>query len=114
MCSNLYNNIILNEFFFSCKNNLALVHPSMQNKVTAQHLQYIDRYYNSESIRRLSIGVASIIWVDYYSSSCNNAECNSPHLQVQYKKFKERILDIGFLDKWWILNRTMEDYDIDY
>lgn len=100
--------------YINAANQVLLVHPSCQKKETADHLKNIEIYYNNHLIRRLNCGVASIIWVDNYSNKCNTFEAQCTHLKVQYSKFYDRILDVGFLDNWWLLSNKMIDYDINY
>lgn len=95
-------------------NRVLLVHPSCQRRESADHLKHIDIYYNHHLIRRLNFGIASVIWIDNFSDQCNTFESQCSYLKVQYSKFVDRIVDVGFLDKWWILSRKMIDYDINY
>lgn len=56
----------------------------------------------------------SVVWVDKYSEECDSFERNCSYLQVPFWGIKNRILDVGFLNTWWITSRKMLDYDINY
>ncbi|KAF2880487.1 hypothetical protein ILUMI_25694 [Ignelater luminosus] len=98
----------------SAANQLMLVHPNLQKQEPVQYLKAIEQCHNQKKLKRLNIGIASIIWTDYYSDSCHIYQADCPHLQVQYKHFKDQMLDIGFLNRWWILNHKMKNYDVNY
>ncbi|KAK5640806.1 hypothetical protein RI129_009353 [Pyrocoelia pectoralis] len=100
--------------FVKSANELLLVHPDMQNVKTAATVKQIESYFNDHLVRRFNLGVASIIWVDYYSDSCKNSEAISKHLQMSYLDWRYHIIDVGFLNRWWMLSKCMENYDINY
>ncbi|CAG9859019.1 unnamed protein product [Phyllotreta striolata] len=100
--------------YVECANELALVNRSLANSVAVDHLKYIEKCYNSNLIRYANLGILSIIWVDNYSEDCDTYECKCSYLQVPYRRFTERILDVGFLNTWWVISRKMLDYDINF
>ncbi|XP_018574311.1 mitochondrial import inner membrane translocase subunit Tim29 [Anoplophora glabripennis] len=100
--------------YIQCANDLALVNSSLANPDSVEHLKYIDRCFNANLIRYTNLGIASIIWVDNFSSECNTYESNCSYLKVPYRKFTDHILDVGFLNVWWVISRKMLDYDINY
>lgn len=100
--------------YLRATNDVLLVDISQQNRETVQHLKNIEKCYNSEVLRRLNCGVFSVIWIDNFSNKCNTFEAQCSYLKVSYSKFLNRIIDVGFLDNWWILKKKMENYDINY
>lgn len=100
--------------FIRANNDVIVIHPSMQRKQTIDHLSFIEKAYNSNIIRHLNLGVLSFIWIDNFSSDCNLFEAHCPHLQLEPTKFFSRVIDVGFLDTWWVLAKKMTDYDINY
>ncbi|XP_072391003.1 mitochondrial import inner membrane translocase subunit Tim29 [Diabrotica undecimpunctata] len=100
--------------YIDSANQLALVNSSVANPNSINHLKYIEKCFNANLIRFINLGVFSIVWVDEFSEDCDNYECNCSYLQVPYTRFGERILDIGFLNTWWIISRKMLDYDVNY
>lgn len=93
---------------------MILVHPDSQNKEGINHLRYIEASYNRNQLRRLNLGIASVMWVDTYSEECDTYESNCSYTQVGYRHIMGRIIDFGFLNNWWILSRKMLDYDVNY
>ncbi|KAL2717714.1 mitochondrial import inner membrane translocase subunit Tim29 [Vespula squamosa] len=91
---------------------LMQVGETIRNEISVQHVEILEKYYNEGIVRRLSIGILSIIWLDNYDKECSLYKAVCPYLRPRYLNFYERIIDIGFLDRWWILDRKMIDYDI--
>lgn len=100
--------------FLKAANEVLLVNPKSQNPKAVNHLNYIEEAYNHKLVRRLNCGVFSIIWEDLYSNMNDNYEAHCDYTQLRYSEFTSRILDVGFLDRWWILSDKMVDYDINY
>lgn len=100
--------------YLRAANEVLLVNPSMQNPMTVSHLRYIEQAYNHKLIRRLNFGIGSIVWVDLYSETSDIYEAHCDYLQLSYTEFGSRILDIGFLDRWWVLSKKMIDFDVSY
>lgn len=93
-------------------NEVIRVHPSLQRQSSLEHLRLLEKCYSLKYIRRTSFGCFSVIWVDNHSESCKMYECTCDYLQLSYVDFFKRIIDIGFLNKWWLLEKQVEDYDV--
>lgn len=93
---------------------LGLVHPDCQNPKTVNYLKYMETCHNQGVLRRLSIGVVSFLWIDNYNKELATYQAVCEYLKPEYKTFHERIVDVGFLNKWWNLEKIMLDYDINY
>ncbi|CAH2014988.1 unnamed protein product [Acanthoscelides obtectus] len=100
--------------YIQCANDVALVSLNVANPDSVNHLKYIERCFNANTIRYANLGLFSVIWVDEFSSDCDTYECKCAYLQVPYTKLSERILDVGFMGIWWVISRKMLDYDINY
>ncbi|KAF7281252.1 hypothetical protein GWI33_004986 [Rhynchophorus ferrugineus] len=100
--------------YIQSANDIGLVPVSLANPQAINHLKYIERSFNQNLIRYINLGIMSIMWTDKYSDDCDLYESNCSYLQVPYWDIRNRILDIGFLNVWWITSRKMLDYDINY
>lgn len=98
--------------FYRASNEILLVSPTQRRPDAVEHLRLLEKCYNANIIRRLSLGVVSVIWVDNYSDMCNTYECTCSYLELSYIDFFKRIIDIGFINKWWLLEKRMEDFDV--
>lgn len=111
------NNPDLQDFekqYIEHKNDLILISESCQNEVAANHIKNIERWLNQGVIRRLSLGVISFIWLDNFNSQCSLYKTTCEHLKPKYMRFNERIIDIGFWNKYWWLEEKMQDYDVNF
>lgn len=92
--------------------NLILVNEVCHNPVSSQYLTFLERCYNEKIVRRLNIGVASLLWLDNFDRAVCLYKAICPHTKIELSKWHQRIIDIGFLDKWWNLEEKMIDYDV--
>lgn len=95
-------------------NDLILVSEKLQNPESAGHLKSIENSINSGVLRRLNLGVCSIMWLDDYDRDCKLYKCTCKYLRPHFSTFYNRIIDVGFCNKWFVLDKKMIDYDINY
>jgi hypothetical protein len=93
-------------------NEMALVGESIRNPLAVDHIRFVETCYNKGEIRKLSLGIISFIWISDYDKSSGLYQAHCDYLQPKFATFHERIVDIGFLGQWWILQRTMKDFDV--
>ncbi|XP_032683480.1 mitochondrial import inner membrane translocase subunit Tim29 [Odontomachus brunneus] len=91
---------------------LMLLGEPIRNPVAVKHIEQLQQYYNEGIIRRINLGISSLMWVDNYDEKCSLYKAVCPYLKPRYVTFYNRIVDIGFLDKWWVLENKMKDYDV--
>lgn len=91
---------------------LVLLGAPVRNSVAVEHLERLQQYYNEGIIRRLNLGISSLIWIDNYDKDCSSYKAVCSYLKPRYVTSYNRIVDIGFLDKWWVLENKMKDYDV--
>jgi len=84
----------------------------VRNPITVEHIKFLERCYNENTVRRLNLGILSLIWIDNYDSNCAHYKATCKYLKPQYLKFHQRIIDVGFLDTWWVSESKMKDYDV--
>jgi len=85
---------------------------AIRNPISTEHIKWLEQCYNEGILRRLNLGIMSLVWLDNYSEDCSSYKAVCPYLKPRYINFYERIVDIGFLDNWWFLESKMKDYDI--
>jgi hypothetical protein len=62
----------------------------------------------------MSIGLFSILWIDDFSSNLATPDAQCKYLEPAYATFHERVIDYGFLGKWWNIEKNMKDYDVNF
>ncbi|XP_064084366.1 mitochondrial import inner membrane translocase subunit Tim29-like [Macrobrachium nipponense] len=93
-------------------NDSAMLSEKIRNSEVDDHFRYLADCYIHGLVRRLSLGIVSLMWVDNYSKVCGVFKSRCEYLQPRYLTFHERVVDIGFLGNWWILEKKMEEFDI--
>lgn len=96
------------------KNQLILVAEPCQNPVSANHIKNLERWFNQGVVRRLTLGVISFIWIDNYDKNCSLYKTTCEYLKPPYATFNERVIDVGFLNKFWVLEERMKEYDVNF
>ncbi|XP_026671440.1 mitochondrial import inner membrane translocase subunit Tim29 isoform X2 [Ceratina calcarata] len=85
---------------------------NVRNPITENYVKWLGQCYNEGIVRRLNLGIISFIWLDDYDEMCALYKAICPYLKVRYLTFHKRVIDIGFMDKWWVLDNKMKDYDV--
>ncbi|XP_055049469.2 mitochondrial import inner membrane translocase subunit Tim29 [Misgurnus anguillicaudatus] len=93
-------------------NRLALLSPWIRNGTSDGHVQSLMKLRNEGRLRYASVGFASLT---YYAdndpvSSLYEAQCSV--MSVPWAELPKRVLDVGFVGRWWVLHHKMKDYDI--
>ena len=83
-----------------------------KNPASEERLKLIFSAYNEGTIRYMNLGLFSLIWLGNYHENCALYPSQCSFLKPGFLGFHHRILDIGFLGKWWNISRYMKEYDI--
>lgn len=84
----------------------------IRNPISENHLKWLEKCYNEGIIRYINLGIISFIWLDNYEEGCSLYKAVCPYLKPRYVTLYQRVIDVGILDKWWVLDNKMKDYDI--
>ncbi|XP_054012132.1 mitochondrial import inner membrane translocase subunit Tim29 [Hylaeus anthracinus] len=85
---------------------------SIRNPISEHHVKWLGQCYNEGIIRQLNLGIVSLIWLDNYDEACSLYKASCSYLKPRYITFYHRVVDVGFLDTWWVLESRMKDYDV--
>lgn len=91
---------------------MVLIDPACQNPVSTQHIKFVEQCYNEGIVRRLNVGIFSLLWLDNYERALGIYKANCSYTQPELLSWHKRIIDVGFLNKWWKIDENMKDYDI--
>lgn len=92
--------------------DMILVDKSCHNPISSKYLVFLERCYNEKIIRRLNIGIGSFLWIDDYDRALGLYKVTCKYTKPDYLTWHKRIIDVGFMDKWWKLEEKMIDYDV--
>jgi hypothetical protein len=97
------------------QNNLSTVPKSTINRSSCDHVLELSQLLNEKLVSYQSLGLFSVLYLRDFSPNCclfyNQCQYLRPKL---YTYLWQRILDIGFVGKFRVLDNKMIDYDINY
>lgn len=91
---------------------MILVNPVCHKPTSVEHLIFVERSLNEGIIRKLNLGVCTLLWLDNYDKSVALYQATCTYTQPDYLTWHKRVIEVGFLDKWWTLEEKMVDYDV--
>lgn len=92
---------------------LVMVPESIRNKRSEEYIHNVQTFQNSSVLRYQSFGIFSIVYNGEYAQALEVYKKQCDYLHPSYLTFfKEKVVDIGFLNYWYFLNKAMEDYDV--
>jgi len=100
------------EVVLETTDEMTLISDAIRNPAAEQKLKFIHSCYNQGLIRHLSLGVFSFMWLENFDKDCALYPSQCYYLQPGFLDFHTRILDVGFLGRWWKIYNDMKDYDI--
>ncbi|XP_033827511.1 mitochondrial import inner membrane translocase subunit Tim29 [Periophthalmus magnuspinnatus] len=93
-------------------NQLALLSPWIRNAASDLHVQNLVKLRNQGCLHHLSLGFVSLVYSSDFDPQSALYEAACPNLSVPWRELPERVLDVGFAGRWWVLDRKMEDFDV--
>lgn len=97
------------------ENHLRLVQvsSSIRNKSSEEYIHKLESFKNLNCLCHQSFGIFSIVYTEDYAGHLEVYKKQCDYLHPGYLDYlKERIVDVGFLNYWYFLNKSMEDYDV--
>ncbi|KAM3598334.1 uncharacterized protein V6R79_016845 [Siganus canaliculatus] len=94
----------------SCQ--LGLLSPWIRNATSDGHVQSLVKLRNEGRLRHLGLGLFSLVYSADYDPDATLYEAQCSNLSVPWRELPQRVLDVGFAGRWWILDRKMTDYDV--
>ncbi|XP_038154302.1 mitochondrial import inner membrane translocase subunit Tim29 [Cyprinodon tularosa] len=93
-------------------NQLGLLSPWVRNGTSDGHVQNLVKLRNEGRLRFASLGLVSVVYGADYEPDAMLYEARCSDLSVPWRELPQRVLDIGFTGRWWVLDSKMKDYDI--
>ncbi|TRY66766.1 hypothetical protein DNTS_028801 [Danionella cerebrum] len=93
-------------------NRLALLSPWIRSGTSDGHVQNLVKLRNEGRLRYASLGIASLTYYSDYDAESNLYEAQCSAIFVPWLELHKRILDVGFVGTWWVLDNKMRDFDI--
>lgn len=91
---------------------LGLLSPWIRSASSDGHMQSLLKLRNEGRLRHLSVGVFSLVYHSDFDPDVKLYEAQCSYLAVPWRELPQRVLDVGFAGRWWILDSKMKDYDV--
>ncbi|XP_032514666.1 mitochondrial import inner membrane translocase subunit Tim29 [Danaus plexippus] len=93
-------------------NEVILVSEECRNVNSLEHLNYVQRCYNEGVIHYANLGILSFMYITDLNDSCDLFKNQCSYLKPSYLSLYSRIVDVGFIGKWWNLHIKTTNYDV--
>ncbi|XP_068606369.1 mitochondrial import inner membrane translocase subunit Tim29 [Brachionichthys hirsutus] len=95
-----------------CSNRLGLLSPWIRNATSDGHVQSRVKLRNDGRLRYISLGFLSLVYRTDSDSAVMLYEARCSNLPAPWRELPQRMLDVGFIGRWWNLHSKMKDYDV--
>lgn len=96
-----------------CSNDLLLQSDATRNKDSDKFVQSVLGLCNGDRLRYKRLGFFSVMYTAEFNKDNRTYVAQCKYTNPKWMEFHKRVLDIGFLERWWILQYIMTDYDVD-
>ncbi|XP_074513435.1 mitochondrial import inner membrane translocase subunit Tim29 [Sebastes fasciatus] len=93
-------------------NQLGLLSPWIRNGTSDGHVQSLVKLRNEGRLQHASLFLLSLVYRADYDPDATLYEAKCSNLWVPWRELPQRVLDVGFVGRWWVLDSKMKDYDV--
>ncbi|CAH2267300.1 jg14767 [Pararge aegeria aegeria] len=93
-------------------NEVILVSEECRHPESIEHLQYLQQCYNEGVIQYTNLGIISFMYTSNLNDSCDLYKAHCSYLKPSYFSIFSRILDVGFIGRWWNIHIKTTNYDV--
>ncbi|KAM9844147.1 mitochondrial import inner membrane translocase subunit Tim29 [Aulostomus maculatus] len=93
-------------------NQLGLLSPWIRSGTSDGHVQNLVKIRNEGRLRHASLGLLSLVYNADYDPDTTLYESQCSYLSIPWRELPQRMLDVGFAGRWWILDSKMNNYDV--
>lgn len=95
-----------------CSNQLGLLSPWIRNGTSDGHVQLLVKLRNEGRLQHASLGLLSLVYRSDYDPDVTLYEAQCSNLSTPWRELPQRVLDVGFAGRWWVLDSKMKDFDV--
>ena len=103
------------EQLLDASNKHSLVSDLIRNKVSSERLKCLMKYRSEDRLKISNFLIMSIVTLQMYPDGFDSYDrhCNTLHSRwLHLRDWKSRIVDYGFLNRWYMLEKMMMNYDV--
>ncbi|EHB12944.1 hypothetical protein GW7_13285 [Heterocephalus glaber] len=93
---------------------LLLLAPATRNRDSGSFLQRLLWLRGRGCLRHVNLGLFSLLYEAPFDGQASLYRARCRYLQPRWVDFPGRILDVGFVGRWWVLGARMRDCDINH
>lgn len=92
--------------------SLLLLAPATRNRHSEEFLQRLLWLRGRGRLRHVNLGFCSLVYEAPFDAQASLYQARCRYLQPRWVDFPGRVLDVGFVGRWWVLKNRMHDCDI--
>ncbi|XP_007951784.1 mitochondrial import inner membrane translocase subunit Tim29 [Orycteropus afer afer] len=100
------------EALLDASGTLLLLAPATRNRSSEAYVQRMLWLRGRGRLRHLNLGLCSIVYEAPFDAQASLYQARCRYLQPRWTDFPGRILDVGFVGRWWVLGAQIRDCDI--
>ncbi|XP_066129792.1 mitochondrial import inner membrane translocase subunit Tim29 [Saccopteryx bilineata] len=100
------------EALLDASGTLLLLTPATRNRDSEAYVQQLLWLRGRGRLRHVNLGLCSLVYEAPYDAQASLYQARCRYLQPRLVEFPDRILDVGFVGRWWVLGARMHDCDI--
>lgn len=100
------------EALLDASGTLLLLAPATRKRDSEAFVQRLLWLRGCGRLRHVNLGLCSLVYEAPYDAQASLYQARCRYLQPRWTDFPDRILDVGFAARWWVLGARMRDCDI--
>lgn len=93
-------------------NELAQCSEVVRNPHSQAYIERIAQLYSDDCLRYVNCGFFAIMMQRPHNPRCKNYHLVCKHLQPSIRTADQRVVDVGWWGRWYVLEREMVDFDV--
>ncbi|XP_061017182.1 mitochondrial import inner membrane translocase subunit Tim29-like [Dama dama] len=108
-CSLAPSEAAFEEALLDASGTLLLLAPATRNRDSEAFVQRLLWLRGRGCLRHVSLGLCSLVYEAPFDAQASLYQARCRYLQPRWTDFPDRILDVGFVGRWWVLGARMRD-----
>ena len=92
--------------------DLSLVGSSIRSREADEFVDKLCSARRDGNLHHTNLGIFSLVWISEHRDELDLYRAKCKHTNLPWYQWHEKVVDIGILGKFMILNRLMKDYDV--
>lgn len=111
-CSLAPSEAAFEEALLDASGTLLLLAPATRNRDSEAFVQRLLWLRGRGCLHHVSLGLCSLVYEAPFDAQASLYQARCRYLQPRWTDVPDRILDVGFVGRWWVLGARMRDCDI--